>query len=239
MSLQISTAQNVGVDYEIASIGDRILAQMVDYVVYFFWILTVIGVKALLFDQVMFSETWTITGIILLPIMLCPLFCEYFLNGQTVGKMLLKIKVIGLDGGKATLSAYLLRWLLSIVDISLFSGVVAIITIAINGKGQRLGDIAAGTTVVKTKPTVKLDHILTPNFSNDYQPKYSTVTQLSDQDIRTIGKVLATNNEELMEAASYKIESLLGVHNLETYETFLTQVVNDYQFYANQESESF
>jgi uncharacterized RDD family membrane protein YckC len=235
MSLQIDTAQNVGVDYEIASIGDRILAQLVDYAVYFGWILTVIGVRSMMWDNGAFSETWFITGAILLPIMLYPLLCEYFLDGQTVGKMALKIKVIRLDGSKATLSSYLLRWLLSIVDVSLFSGIVAILTIAINGKGQRVGDIAGGTAVIKTQPTLQLEDILTPDQDENYQPKYPAVTQLTDKDIRTIRKVLATKNEELIEATMHKIEAILGVNSMDTGQVFLWQIVNDYNFYANSE----
>jgi uncharacterized RDD family membrane protein YckC len=235
MSLQIATAQNVGVDYEIASIGDRILAQLVDYAVYFGWILTVIGVRSMMWDNGAFSETWFITGAILLPIMLYPLLCEYFLDGQTVGKMALKIKVIRLDGSKATLSSYLLRWLLSIVDVSLFSGIVAILTIAINGKGQRVGDIAGGTAVIKTQPTLQLEDILTPDQDENYQPKYPAVTQLTDKDIRTIRKVLATKNEELIEATMHKIEAILGVNSMDTGQVFLWQIVNDYNFYANSE----
>jgi uncharacterized RDD family membrane protein YckC len=235
MSLQIDTAQNVGVDYEIASIGDRILAQLVDYAVYFGWILTVIGVRSMMWDNGAFSETWFITGAILLPIMLYPLLCEYFLDGQTVGKMALKIKVIRLDGSKATLSSYLLRWLLSIVDVSLFSGIVAILTIAINGKGQRVGDIAGGTAVIKTQPTLQLEDILTPDQDENYQPQYPAVTQLTDKDIRTIRKVLATKNEELIEATMHKIEAILGVNSMDTGQVFLWQIVNDYNFYANSE----
>jgi uncharacterized RDD family membrane protein YckC len=235
MSLQIDTAQNVGVDYEIASIGDRILAQLVDYAVYFGWILTVIGIRSMMGDNGAFSETWFITGAILLPIMLYPLLCEYFLDGQTVGKMALKIKVIRLDGSKATLSSYLLRWLLSIVDVSLFSGIVAILTIAINGKGQRVGDIAGGTAVIKTQPTLQLEDILTPDQDENYQPKYPAVTQLTDKDIRTIRKVLATKNEELIEATMHKIEAILGVNSMDTGQVFLWQILNDYNFYANSE----
>ena len=234
MSLQIETAQNVGVDYEIASIGERILAQIVDYAVYFGWILTVAGIK-IIFDpnNRLFSETWMMTAGIFLPIVLCPLLCEYYLDGQTVGKMALKIKVIRLDGSKATLSSYLLRWLLAAIDVSIFSGMIAILTIAINGKGQRLGDIAAGTTVIKTQSTIKLEHILTPEQDSTYQPKYPGAARLSDKDIRTIRKVLASNNEMLIEKTMYKTEALLEVNSLDTGQVFLQTVINDYNFYAN------
>jgi uncharacterized RDD family membrane protein YckC len=235
MSLQIDTAQNVGVDYEIASVGERILAQLIDYAVYFGWILTAVGFNSL-GSANSFSQTWLLTGLIMLPIMLYPLLCEYFLDGQTLGKMALKIKVIRLDGSKATLSAYLLRWLLSIVDVTFLSGLIAILTIAITGKGQRLGDIAAGTAVIKTQPSISLDHILTPSLADDYQPRYPEVVQLSDKDIRTLKKVLTTDNDELLEASMRKIETLLGIHSLDTGENFLRQIISDYDYYAHIQS---
>jgi uncharacterized RDD family membrane protein YckC len=236
MSLQIETAQNVGVDYEIASIGERIAAQLIDYVVYFIWIMAVTALAGFFGSGVRgASSTWLVTGGMMLPIMLCPLLCEYFLDGQTIGKMAMKIKVIKLDGSKATLGSYLLRWLLSIVDISLFSGFVAIITIAVNGKGQRLGDIAGETTVIKTQSSVTLSDITTPDSASHYKPAYPGVTQLSDKDIRTIRKVLATHNGELMDAAMAKVEELLGIHSLEPASVFLQTVVNDYNFYAGSE----
>ena len=237
MSLQIETAQNVGVDYEVASIGERILAQLIDYAVYFVWIVMVaMMIPALSIGKSGVSQTWITTGAMFLPIALCPLLCEYFLDGQTLGKIGLRIKVIKLDGSKASLSSYLLRWLLATIDISIFSGLVAIITIAVNGKGQRLGDLAAGTTVIKTQPTVRLEDILTPDHNPNYQPKYAGVVRLSDKDIRTIKKVLITNNEKLMEETVSKIEELLGINSLDTAYVFLRTIVNDYNFYANSEA---
>lgn len=235
MSLQIDTAQNVGVDYEIASIGDRILAQLIDYAIYFGWILTVTGLRASIFAD-SFSQTWMLTGLIMLPIVLYPLVCEYFLDGQTVGKMALKIKVIRLDGNKATLSAYLLRWLLAIIDVTIFSGVVGILTIAITGKGQRLGDLAAGTAVIKTQSSISLEYIMTPALADNYKPRYPEVVQLSDNDIRTLKKVLASNNEQLMETSMHKIESLLGIHSLDTGDNFLRQIISDFDYYAHIQS---
>lgn len=232
MSLHIETAQNVGVDYEVASIGDRIIAQILDYLVYFCWAMTVIGIMTLLEKGTSSDSYVWIAIILMLPILFYPVLCEYFLDGQTVGKMATKIRVIRLDGNKATLSSYLLRWLLAIVDLHIFSGVVAVLTIAINGKGQRIGDIAAGTTVIKTKPTIKLEHILDEGLSVDYQPTFTEVQNLSDQDIRIVKKVVASRNEELMETTMHRIEELLKVNSLDTPYNFLQTIVNDHNYYA-------
>ena len=236
MSLQIETAQNVGVDYEVASIGDRILAQLIDYAIYFVWIMAISALMALASStSIKPSGGWILVLFMFLPIALYPVLCEYFLNGQTIGKMALKIRVIKIDGTKATLISYLLRWLLSVVDITFFSGLVAVLTIAINGKGQRVGDIAAGTTVIKTKPSVRFEQLLHTGLAPGYKPSYTEVTRLSDRDISTLRKVIASNNLELQEAAVHKIEKLIGVNSLDEPQTFLMTVVNDYQFYTASE----
>lgn len=237
MSIQIETAQNVGVDYEIASIGDRILAQLLDYMVYFGWFMAMAALLAAskIAEQGV-SGVWIWMGAVALPIMLYPLLTEYFLNGQTVGKIALKIRVIKLDGSKATLSSYLLRWLLSIVDIGIFSGLVAIITIAATGKGQRIGDLAAGTTVIKTKPTVRLENLIRPGWTSGYQPSFPNVVRLSDKDIATLRKVIASNNAQLQQDAVHKIEELIGVHSLDESRVFLKKVINDYEYFATLET---
>jgi uncharacterized RDD family membrane protein YckC len=69
--------------------------------------------------------------------------------GQTVGKMLLGIKVVREDNGEVPgLGGATIRTLLRIVD-GLFSYLVAFISVLISGKNQRLGDMAAHTLVVR------------------------------------------------------------------------------------------
>lgn len=233
MSLQIETAQNVGLEYEIASVGERILAQFLDYGVRIGWVLVTMGVAAWLFSITeFFSSMWLVIALIGVPAVFYSLLCEYYMEGQTVGKMALKIKVVRLDGSRATFSGYLLRWLLSLVDISIMSGLVAIITILINGKGQRLGDIAAGTAVVRNYQTVTYKSIAITELPEGYQPTYPNVVQLNDKDIRTIKKVMKQDNEELLEAAAGKVAGILGVTITETPYNFLVDVVNDHQYYA-------
>ena len=69
--------------------------------------------------------------------------------GQTLGKMLLGIKVVREDdGGVPGVKAAAIRTVLRIVD-GLFSYLVGFITVLISGKNQRLGDMAAHTLVVR------------------------------------------------------------------------------------------
>src|SRR5690606_21050190 len=99
-----------------------------------------------------------------------PLF-EILMNGQSPGKRQMKIKVVSLDGSSPTIGGYLMRWLFRLVEVFMLRGAVAMVTIAANGKGQRLGDIAAGTTVVKLVPqhATSSDAVFT-QVESDYQP---------------------------------------------------------------------
>jgi len=69
--------------------------------------------------------------------------------GQTVGKMVVGIKVVREDNGEVPgLGGAAIRTLLRIID-GLFSYLVAFVTVLISGKNQRLGDMAAHTLVVR------------------------------------------------------------------------------------------
>ncbi len=70
------------------------------------------------------------------------------LCGQTFGKMLFRIKVLGKSGKKASFGKCFLRNLLRIADVLPFFYLIGIISIASTARKQRLGDLAAGTVVV-------------------------------------------------------------------------------------------
>ncbi len=231
--MQIQTSQNVSLDYEVASIGDRILANLVDYAVYVVWGLFVMILISAFggFDAA--NSTFIVIGFVYLPIVFYPLLTEYFLNGQTLGKRAMNIRVVRIDGSKPTLGGYIIRWILMLADI-LFYYFVAIITIAINGKGQRVGDIAAGTAVVKTKKRISLNQVMQQKFPDNYKLNFPEVSQLSDQDIETIRLVIQKNNLELNDTTAEKISELLSVNYTTNSLAFLKTIVNDYTFVALQ-----
>ena len=69
-------------------------------------------------------------------------------NGQTVGKMVMKIKVVREDGGKIDMNAALTRNILRVID-GLFAYLIGAILIWRSPKKQRLGDSIAKTVVIK------------------------------------------------------------------------------------------
>ena len=176
-NFQIETAQNVSINQNIANLGDRVLAYIVDVLVMIaYMILTSV---LLGFLSLGMREQWVYMLIVGLPPFLYPMLSETFWNGQTVGKALLRIRVVKLDGSRAGFSNFAIRWLLGLIELGMTSGSLALVVYLFNGKGQRLGDIAAKTTVISEKQRVFLHHTLNVEIEEDYQPQYPQVLFLT------------------------------------------------------------
>ncbi len=224
--ISIETTQNVSVDYPLAGIGLRIQAYFLDLLV----IIAYFVLLLLLFSQLGIQPPTALMVVLGLPPFLYHLFCEIFMNGQSIGKRQMKIKVVKLDGSAPGMGEYLLRWLLRLIDITLMSGTIAVLSIAISRNDQRLGDLAAGTTVVKIKTGEPL-----PVFSveENHQTTFSEVTQLKDTDIDIILRVIHTYRESgqiaPVQVTARKLKELLQIDSDLRPLQFLYTVVRDYK----------
>ena len=233
---QIETAQNIGIRQNVAGIGDRILAFLVDILfIVGYAILASFAIAGLGLDQ---GEQWVYYLIIGLPVFLYYLLWETFNNGQSPGKSALNIRVVNLDGSRPRFSQYVIRWLLRLVDISFSSGSIAVVTILLNGKGQRLGDLAAGTTVISEKKQLSLSKTLLMDITDNYVPRYPQVTLLKDKDIQNIKSVYQKakiqGNHRVIITLSKKISKILEVLPEERPEEFVQNVLRDYSFYTQE-----
>ena len=202
MTLAIRTSQNVVLEYEPASIGERILAALLDYVVIFGWFLLVFGLPSALGYR--FGNFYSV--LVSIPIVGYDLLSEWLLNGRSLGKIALRIRVVMLDGSPPGLGAYLIRWALRIVESVLFlGGIVPIITVAANGRGQRLGDIAAGTTVVRLKPAVLLEDVVIRPMAENYVVQFPDVRLLNDRDIRIVRHAMSQGDTSALMRTADKI----------------------------------
>ncbi|MFQ5571287.1 MAG: RDD family protein [Rhodothermales bacterium] len=230
-NVQIQTAQNVGIDFEVAGLGDRVIAALIDYFLLFCYL---IG-ASILATQV---TSMAVNVLLFLPYFFYFLVCELFLNGQSIGKKLRKLKVARLDGSQPTLGNYLLRWLLRFIDLDFSFGMVAIITVFVTGKGQRLGDLAAGTTVVKVTPRVSLRDTIFARLEENYTPTFYRVDALDDSDISTAKDVLNTlviekrshTTRVLGTKIKTALEHKMGVSSDLPPVDFLRTVIKDYNF---------
>jgi uncharacterized RDD family membrane protein YckC len=233
---QIETAQNIGIHQNVAGIGDRILAFLLDILIIVgYAILASFAIAGLGMET---GEQWVYYLIIGLPVFLYYLLWEIFNNGRTPGKAALEIRVVKLDGSRPRFSQYLIRWLLRLIDISFSSGSIAVVTILLNGKGQRLGDLAAGTTVITEKKQLNLSQTLLVDIPDNYVPHYPQVTLLKDRDIQNIKSVYQKakiqRNHRVIISLSEKISKILEVHPEERPEEFVQNVLRDYSFYTQQ-----
>lgn len=236
-NIRIQTTQNVDIEYQVASVGDRLLASLLDVgfmIAYFVLVLAIIGMTSIVTK----GHVLYIYFLFLLPILFYDLVCETLFGGRSIGKMIMKIKVVKLDGTPAGFGSYLLRWFFRIVDISLSSGAIALIVVVANGRGQRIGDIAAGTTVIKTKQRAQLGDTILGNVKQrpDYTVVFPEVTRLSDNDVAIIKEVMLvgirTNNMPAIEKLASKTRSVMAISTPMPASQFLFTVVQDYNFYS-------
>lgn len=225
-TIKVKTTQNVELEYEIASLGDRLLSELVDFAVYFGYMI-IAGIIAGASD----AAGLLIAAIAGLPILLYPLACEVFLNGRTIGKISQDIRVIKLSGKAPTLSDYLLRWIFLLIDTGISFGVVAILTIAITGKGQRLGDIIAGTSVIRNRPIRRQEYIRV-RMDENYAITFPSVHLLTDRDMALIRKLfykaMKHQNYTLLQRTAERTKEVVEIDSNLPDDIFLKTIIKDY-----------
>ena len=235
MSLTIETSQNVYLEYEPAPIGARIGAQMLDTLFQFVYIIVMF---IIIISFKMFSSNYVVL-LMIIPIYFYSLLFETFMQGQTPGKYIVKIKVVQIDGQEPSFWNYFLRWLGCIVDFSLSSGLVAIITIAVNKKGQRLGDLMAGTSVVFVDKKDSLERTGYIEVPADYQASFNEALLLTDKDVRIIAAIVSKlrkdnslNTYHLASKAKAKLEE--KIHQGQTIDmaadVYMETLLKDYNY---------
>ena len=183
MNISISTAHNVDIDYIPAGVLDRILATLIDGAFQFG--LLMLGLMFIGLFSMADSPTWFFV-ILAVIIASYHLFCEAVFNGRSLGKYTMRIQVVKLNGKKLTFWDCMLRWVFRLIDISISSGAVAVISIIASKRMQRLGDMAAGTTVIKLEKAVTLKQISEFETPEEYQVVFQQAALLSDKDIKII-----------------------------------------------------
>lgn len=227
-NVSINTSQNVQISYHLAGLSDRIFAYLIDTVV-------IVSITLVLFAIL------SVTGIMdsnpflmilaVLPAFFYHLILEIAQQGQSIGKRTMGIRVVKLDGSQASIAAYLLRWIIRPIDFFLYGG-IAILCITIGGKGQRLGDIAAGTTVIKLRRSGFLrDHAMN-DLDQNYKPLFHNADELTPAHVELIQKAIKAKLEMLDErpviAITEKTKKLLKIHSDLPDLKFLHTIIKDY-----------
>jgi uncharacterized RDD family membrane protein YckC len=234
-NITVNTAQNVFIRHNVASIGERILASLLDGVFIFVYI-SIISIVSGVVSNASSDVGAAFMLIFFVPLLFYHLIFEIFFQGQSLGKKILKIKVAKIDGTEPTLGSYFIRWVFRLLEISATFGSLGLITLFINGKGQRLGDIVAKTTVISLKEKADLQKTIFVEVPQSYQVKYSEVNILEESDISTIFDVLRFYQEnagsyqanELIRQTSAAVQTKMGISPTEPPIQFLRTIIYDF-----------
>ncbi len=233
-TIRITTSQNIDIDYEVAGLGERIVAYLIDMAMFIAIMIAAIIVMSAT-GGMENKIVWIVLAVVYATLFVFyDLICESTMNGQSVGKLVMKIKVISLDGARPRFSQYLLRWLFRIVDFSLSSHLCGLICVAVSDKSQRLGDMVAGTSLIRTVPRTKMNNIAFKPAEDNYEPVFAAAANLNDQDIELINEVInsyiKTRNSVLVYNMAERIRELLGVTTPPEMNDmlFLQTIIKDY-----------
>lgn len=245
--IAINTSQNVNINFNISSVGERILAFIIDllikaaYIILTFYVFFSVLNLGYLLDGL---DQWSQMAIYIamtFPVYIYPVVLESLMEGQTPGKKLMKIRVVKIDGYQASFGDYLIRWVFRIVDVS-FAGVIGLISMIVSKNNQRLGDIASGTAVISLKNTVNISHTILENLHTDYLPTFPQVIGLSDNDMRIIKdnylKALRIDDRQVITKLSDKIKGILKLEVDPTKMTerqFIGIIIKDYNYYTGKD----
>jgi uncharacterized RDD family membrane protein YckC len=252
-AIQINTPFNIALDFEVAALHKRILAYLADVIVL---VIYAWGMKKFLDEilQVEYNRYGIDILLVSIPMLLYAFVCELSMHGQSLGKKLLGIRVMSLEGGEPTVSQYLLRWATRFFEWPLvfgfvlpnfwvifqlffvgFLGVFVVIIIAVSKSNQRLGDLGAGTVVVDTRIKTYLHETVFLDISHkDYNVQFPEVMKLTDRDINTIKSILDVaarkGDFQLAANAADKIKNHLKIQSPMSPFDFLEKVLMDYNY---------
>jgi uncharacterized RDD family membrane protein YckC len=235
-SIEIKTTQNVVLQYELAELRERIIAWVIDIAIVLFsiWVLALA-----LFSMATSETTSTVLSFILLFIfMFYSIAFETLNNGQSIGKMAMRIRVIKAAGGKATFPDYAARWVFRMVDVYFSFGALASILITSSAKAQRIGDIVANTAVIKlnAQMDLRLKDLLAIRSQSSYQPQFVQAKQLIEEDVLLIKTALEryknhpnAAHREAIQLLTVRVKELLGLEAVGLdNRIFLQTILNDY-----------
>jgi uncharacterized RDD family membrane protein YckC len=251
MSLvKLDTGFNIEVEFAITPFHKRFFAWIIDMVVLLAYSLFL----GKLLNGIDPGKKLWLFVLLGLPPLFYHLVCELTLNGQSVGKKAVAIKVITQDGGQPSLSQYLIRWIFRLADfpvwvlpaiafgalpwwcaIFLFGGIACVISTPYT---QRIGDLIAGTIIIDTKTHTSWEDTVFTELETNYKPRFPQVMQLTDKDINTLKSIIGTvrkkGDYDLSMRIGERIKSKLRIESDQDSLDFLETLLKDYNYYSTQ-----
>jgi uncharacterized RDD family membrane protein YckC len=198
-TIEFESAQHVKVEYELATTIQRASAALLDmlvFVVYFTIMSMILGLSR--FNASFGTSLFVTLLIVKIPWIFYNPFIEFVTQGQSLGKYIVGIRVVKMNGERPGLKEVFTRWIFKgdfvwiSADIFVLFwfglGILGIIFSATAEKRQRMGDVMANTVVIKKKSSAvyTLKDILSIKSMENHEPTYPHVTRLTDEDMLLI-----------------------------------------------------
>lgn len=267
-TIKIATNFNIDLEFTSAPFHKRLIAWALDLILQVFYL--IIAARFLKWLMLHMNNSrdndynlWAIVLLLLLPFLLYHVVCEITMNGQSIGKKLMNIQVVNENGGRASISQLIIRWLIRTSDYMLlliilyapyammfggkfFSAIAAsvlllvtdVILVNTSQKNQRLGDLLAHTILISTNQKSALEDTVFLQTEDSYVPQFPQVMQLSDRDINSLKGILDTakrrGDYQLAERAAEKLKLHLGLQTTLTPFEVLEVLLKDYNHLSGQ-----
>src|SRR5580698_9339296 len=251
LQVKLDTGFNIEVDFLLAPFIKRFLAWVLDVLIILAYYILVSRLTRMGQGPSWELPPWLLV-LLGLPPMFYHLLCEVFLNGQSIGKKALHIKVISADGGQPSVSQYIIRWLFRVIDfpiwifliiaggefpwwtaIFVFGGVACLIATPYS---QRIGDVVAGTLLIDTRNRTSWEDTIFTELTDNYQPRYPQVMQLSDKDINTLKGIISAvrkkSDYDLSIRIAARIRPNFKKENNKASFVFLRTLLGNYIIYS-------
>lgn len=233
----IITGQYVRIEQTAASLGDRIVARLIDFVFLFAYVSSMMQLLKTFGDLWPEFKGTILVWFVFLPAVFYSFLCETFFHGQTLGKRLRHIRVVNVNGSQPTMGALLLRWMCLAIDV--WTSGVGIVAIMLTKRRQRLGDLAAATMVIHLDDYKQWHGTLDDFYylKANYRPVFRQAADLSDGQAHVIERTLYAPDgydPEQVSKLAAKVRSFLHHDILPSGMTdadYLTTVLRDYQYF--------
>jgi uncharacterized RDD family membrane protein YckC len=263
-TVRIPTNFNIDLDFEVPEFYRRLVAWLLDVVLLYFYIkianeiYQAIGESRNPFNIDDQYDMYWLSYIFWVPVFVYHLVCEITMNGQSIGKKIMGVQVVNENGGRPSVSQFVIRWLIRTTDLmiiivilyqylilidpgvfwaligSILLLVTDVILVVSTRKGQRLGDILAKTILIRTHAKGSIEDTVFIAVADSYVPSFPQIMQLSDRDINAIKSILETAKKKgdyhMAVAASDKIKAHLKIETSLSPFDFLDVLLKDYNY---------
>lgn len=257
--IKIATSFNIDLEFEGAPFYKRLLSWILDTLVMVTYVIVALRLLNWFAKQASPVSGLALFMVLLLPYLTYHLLCEVLMNGQSIGKKIMRLQVVNEKGGQPGLGQYIIRWLIRTSDymvvvillflpealqrgdadfawkIAIPAGLLLCDVVLVNtGKGQRLGDLLAHTLVICKQQEELISSTVFLEVDENYVPSFPQIMHLSDADINALKGILDTAKQRhdysLAEMAAEKIKHRLKINTPLSAFDFLETLLKDYNY---------